>query len=152
MQYNHLLFNHLHSQQCLKQITPLRLLHEMPVTPNRLFLPKNIPTNINLAHTPDLLLILHFIARQAQGARDTALRLSPLPRLAAQPQRHALEVVAHAPLRVGRQVGGAVARDELVEHLALLIHHVEKPHEGRLRRELDRDDHISHRGKYGRRE
>lgn len=117
-------------------------------SPSRpLLLPKDIATHINLSYTPDLPLIFPFVLTQPYSTAHTALGISPFPGLSTEPQRHTLEVIAHAPLGISRNY---IGRDELVKHFALLINNVEQRHECGLSRQLDRDDHVANRGEYWR--
>ena len=105
------------------------------------FLVKNIRTHIHLPYAPYLLLILGLVIRESQPS-SSALRFSSFSYLRAKPESHALEVVLHAALGVGRQI--AVSHP-LVEYLALLVRDREELDEGGLGGELDGDDHVADR-------
>lgn len=102
------------------------------------------------ANTPHLLLVLDLVATEPE-ATSAAFGLLPLPRLAAEPESDALEVLLHAPLGARRQrAAGVGACHVFVEDLGFLVDDVEDGEESRLGRELNRDDHVADGGEYGR--
>lgn len=129
-------------------------MNNISLSTTTLLLPKYVLPNINLAHAPDLPLVFPLVLAQPNRARDATLCIPPLASLRAEAQRDPLEIIAHAPLHIGRQVlataAAATVVQELVKHLGFFVNDVEECDKGRLGGELDRDDHVPHRGEHGR--